>query len=329
MIFLTLWNKKNQELQEALTQPRLLAQLKEYNELNGHEDLQGRITYNKIVDKKSFGQFNNIISGIVPLNIVLDPKYSQQLPSFVKTLKCNQVETYTRYVYMNMNLDQFDDWENEEDKDSLNDFFSFVHLHNKPTIAMGILRSEAMQSAHAFAIIAWKQDKTTHLAFYDSLAYKRKHQGYDFAERAFDPSRFNFTLYKVKFHNLGKYCAQKEDSSQDFHCPQYVMNAEYCYVYSLYFLATWISHHQATPSNKAFRRAVTDSYIVPPEKLTRSDTRESFIFRIIIMSFTMCSLDWFLRRLKTKLIPHANQYIDQIKQYKDQFEDRYGLEIGL
>lgn len=327
MIFLTLWQTKYKELKDALLQPHLLAKLKEYNELNGHEDLQGRITYNKIVDKKSFGQFNNIVSGIVPLSVVLDPTYSQQLPSFVKTLKCNQVETFTRYVYMNMNMDEFDEWENEEDQDSLSDFFSFVNKHDKPTVAMGILRSEAMQSAHAFAIIAWKQEKTTHLAFYDSLAYRRKHLGYDFAERSFDPARFDFS-YKVKFHNLGKYCAQKEDG-QDFHCPQYVMNAEYCYVYSLYFLTTWITTQNATPSTKAFRKAVTDSYIVPPEKLTRSDTRESFIFRVIMMSFTMCSLDWYLRRLKTKLIPQHNQYIKQIKDYSDQFDDRYGVELGL
>lgn len=327
MIFLTLWNKKYQELMHALMEPRLLAKLKEHNELNGHEDLQGRITYNKIVDKKSFGQFNNIISGMVPLSVVLDPTYSQQLPSFVKVLKCNHVETFTRYVYMNMNLDEFDEWENEEDQESLNEFFSFVQKHEKPTIAMGILRSEAMQSAHAFAIIAWKDGKTTHLAFYDSLAYKRKHQGYDFAERAFDLSRFNFS-YRVKFHNLGNYCAKKEDG-EDFHCPQYVMNAEYCYVYSLYFLTTWIIHQQATTSLKAFRRAVTDSYIVSPEKLTRSDTRESFIFRVIMMSFTMCSLDWYLRRLKTKLIPDSHKHINQIKDYSDQFEDRCGIQLSL
>lgn len=325
MIFLTLWNTKYQELMQALSQPRILSQLKEHNELNGHEDLQGRVTYNKIVDKKSFGQFNNIISGIVPLQVVLDPTFSHQLPSFAKTLKCNDVEVYTKYVYMNMNLDEFDEWENEEDQDSLNAFFSFVHLHNKPTIALGILRSEAMQSAHAFAIIAWKHNKTTHLAFYDSLAYKRKHQGYDFAERAFDPARFNFA-YKVKFHNLGNYCAKKEDG-EDFHCPQYVMNAAYCYVYSLYFLATWITNYKATPTSKAFKKAVTDSYIVHPEKLTRSNTRESFIFRVIIMSFTIHSLDWFLRRLKTKIIPHTNDYLKQMKEYQDQFEERYGLQI--
>lgn len=325
MVFLTLWNKKYQELQQALTQQRLLAALKEHNELNGHHDLQGRITYNHIVDKKSFGQFNNIVSGIVPLEIVLDPTYSQQLPSFVKTLKCNQVETYTRYVYLNMNLDEFDEWENEEDQESLSTFFSFVNKHDKPTIALGILRSEAMQSAHAFAIIAWTHNKTTHLAFYDSLAYRRKQQGYDFAERAFDQIRFDFA-YKVKFHNLGKYCSKRDE---DFHCPQYVMNAEYCYIYSLYFLATWITNQQVTTSSKAFRRAVTDSYIVPPEKLTRSATRESFIFRVIIMAFTMASLDWFLRRLKTKLIPDANKYLKQIKDYQDQFEDRYGVELSL
>lgn len=293
----------------------------------------GRITYNKIASPRNFAAFTDIITSIVPLDIVNDPAKNHKLPSIALTLKSTlakntQVKIYPQYLFLNATMEEYMDYEDEEDNENMEELLDEVaKLPDKtPLIGVAIQKSESMGSAHAIAFIAWRKNKKYMFAYYDPLAYKRGSKGYDYTDRAFQQSRFS---NKLEFVNLNEYCFKSPTNPSDFHCSQYVINAEYCYIYSTFFLYKWIEQghkiHRAS-----FHKAITSTYIVHPSKLTRTDTKESMIYRVVMMQFICKTFLLYLKKLtkpQKKMIKDSEKNIERINIYLQDFEAKYGFPL--
>jgi hypothetical protein len=83
--------------------------------------------------------------------------------------------------------------------------------------------------------------------------------------------------------NLSGYCFK---SKKGIHCPQYLINAEYCLYYSMYFLYLW-AKAGAPKSSGGLRRVVDDSFIVRPAELRRDPCIASKRFRLVSMGFIL------------------------------------------
>ncbi len=321
---------------EVLEDPTFLAQLKEHQELAGYQSpTTGRITYNKVVNKTSFAVFSDIVESVIPMNMVMNPEKQERLPSmanvFHELLPASQksVHIYPQYLYMNATLDEFMEHETEEDQDNMDRLVEVLDELDvgMPVVGLTIHKNEAMQSAHASAFIAWRSSDTKYkFAFYDPLAYyKDEKRSYDYAERSFVASRFD---QAISFVNLHQYCYHK--TPKEFHCSQYVMNAEYCYIFSLYFLFVWI-HMGCKRKLTAFQKAIEATYVVSPEKLTRADNRESMIYRVIMMAFVCKTLRIYLKKVLKlqfyKVIRNRRANVRRIDEYLQGFRERYGFAL--
>lgn len=302
----------------------LIKNLLSNKELFGYESPSGRIAYNKIVEKKDFGKFTHIISSLAPLDIVNDSDKYYQLPSLAKTLKKrSNYSIYPCYLYMNATMDEYMDYEDEEDQDNMSRLIDFVNAKMKPVIGITIQKSESMGSAHASAFVCWKVGRHYRFAFYDPLSYKRNRKSYDFIERAFVKNRFE---QNIEFIDLSKYCLHKEN---DFHCVQYVMNAEYCYIYALHFLAKWIQVGGET-NLPSLRKAVKATYVVDPKKLTRNNSIESMTFRLELMRFLCSSLIKYFEKLGKRaraIVPDVDKNVKELHEYVTQFKKEYGVSL--
>jgi hypothetical protein len=313
---------------ERMKHPHFLAELNKNNEVAGYQSpTSGRITYNKVVSKRSFAVFTDIIESIVPVDIVLDHDNNHVIPSIARVLNESYGHVYQRYMYVNVTMDEYMDYDNEEDQENMDAVLEVLdELPLKtPLVGVTVQKSEAMQSAHASAFIAWQHSSRKYkFAYYDPLAFKRGRSTYDYAERAFVSDRFE---QDIEFINLSAYCFQK--GGEEFHCSQYIMNAEYCYVYSIYFLHKWIEFGAKLHRN-SLKKAIKATYIVEPEKLTRSDNRESMIYRVVMMAFVCSSLSKYLASLtkkERKYIPDVAKNIQRIEEYRKGFRQLYGFDL--
>ena len=317
-------------LLQRLADPKFLANLNANNEVAGYQSpTSGRITYNKIVDKKSFAVFSDIITAIIPPDVVYDTDENQNLPSLANVLAETfpDAHVYPKYLYVNATMTEYMDYEDEEDQENMDDLFSDLDdLPIKtPLVGLVIQKSEHMGSAHAIAFIAWKPSPRKYkFAYYDPLAHKKGAKSYDFADRAFDAARFT---QKIEFINLATYCFQK--TPEEFHCSQYVINAEYCYVYCVFFLHKWLEAG-AKLHLTAFKDAVTATYIVDPAKLTRANNQESMIYRVVMMAFICRTFLTFLKSLTAadrRYIKDSKANIKRIKEYLADFKATYGFSL--
>jgi hypothetical protein len=295
----------------------------ENNELSAYASPSGRITYNKIVDKSNFGAFADIITDCVPVDIVNDSDNNYKIPSFARILPGN---AYKQYLILNATIDEYMDYQDEEDQDNMSELLYQLSDFKKPIYGIAIQKSEAMGSAHAIAFITWKISKTKYkFAFYDPLAFKRGKKSFDYTDKAFVKERFQ---ENIEFIDLNKYCF-KSNELGDFHCSQYIINSEYCYMYSLYFLHKWLEYgaklHRAT-----FRKTIKSTYIVDPAKLSRANNKESMIYRIVMMRFICKSFLVFLRKLpksSRKYVRNIEKNIKRIEDYLTEFKDKYEFDL--
>ena len=317
-------------LVKKLEDPEFIKLLRSHNQVTGHESPGGRITYNNIVHKRSFAMFTDIITSIVPLEVVNDPAINHKLPSIAVVLGRKYKHVYPSYLYLNATMEEYMDYEDEEDAENMSSLMDAVAELPLKTGMVGITvqKSEAMGSAHASAFIAWRSSpRKFKLAYYDPLAYKKAKKSYDFADRAFVGKRFD---KNIEFINLAQYCFHK--TPEEFHCSQYVINAEYCYIYSLYFLHKWIEYG-ARLHRASFRHAIKSTYIVKPELLTRAKNKESMIYRVVMMAFLCESLLAYLKGLpamvKRRWITNSSVSITRIETYLKEFEQLYGFSLKL
>lgn len=138
--------------------------------------------------------------------------------------------------------------------------------------------------AHMIANVCWIEDGTLHVGLYDPMMYVRKGQGYLWALTS------AYCLWKticrdtvpVQIHNLSAYCLQTAE--EEFHCAQYRIDAEYCQMYSLYFLFLY-AKHRCPHTEEGLRAVVRDTFIVPPEELVRNPCEASNRFRLVMIAF--------------------------------------------
>lgn len=300
--------------------------------ISGSETPGGRITFQKHVDNKSFARFSPILKAIAPASAIYDRDARGSLPSFARALRrTSGVGVYPRYLFVNATLSEYMDYEEDEDREEFEALLARVDRRpvGHRTIGIAIQNSEAMESAHAIAFVCWRPRRGAYrFAYYDSLAYRRGSTEYDFSKIAFRPGRFGDL--GIDFVDLTEYCYRKPGSS-DYHCVQYVMNADYCYVYALFFLHQWLLLG-ARASRSAFRRSIEATYVVrDASKLTRATTRESMIYRVVIVSFLCEHMIRYLRlveksvRAKKHVAP--GRWIDDLTEFARTFEDSYGLRL--
>lgn len=319
---------------KALKDPSFIKKVIENKNVSSYQSpSSGRITYNKIASPQNFAAFTDIITSIVPLDIVNDSSKNHKIPSIALTLKeqtkNTPIKIYPQYLFLNATMEEYMDYEDEEDNENMEELLDEVQKlpHKTPLIGVAIQKSEAMGSAHAIAFIAWHINKKSFFAYYDPLAYKRGSKGYDYTDRAFQKSRFSSLPYKLDFINLNEYCFKSPTTPGDFHCSQYVINAEYCYIYSTFFLYKWIQQghkiHRAS-----FHKAITSTYIVHPSKLTRTDTKESMIYRVVMMMFICKTFLTYLKKLtkpQKKIIKDSEKNIERINKYLQDFKAKYNI----
>jgi len=301
-----------------------MVKILESNECSGYAcPTSGRITYNKIVDNTSFALFTDIITSIVPLKIINDENLNYKLPSLGSVLDFPYV--YKQYLFLNATIDEYMDYQDEEDQENMTELLHSLKQNGQPIIGIAIQKSEEMQSAHAIAFITWETSSKFKFAFYDPLAHKRGNKGFDFAERAFVKGRFK---EKIEFVNLDDYCYKTNDQG-DFHCSQYVINGEYCYMYSLYFLHKWIEFG-AKLHRASFKKTINATYIVDASKLSRANTRESLIYRLTMMAFICRSFLTYLTKLsidERKLIKKSVSNVKRISQYVRYIKKQYDIDF--
>lgn len=326
------WSAWEAKLKDFLSQPNLLAKLNEYKELNAHEDEKGRITYTKLVNKQSFGVFSDIVTGIVPREVI------HKLPSLAVLLK-KRAWIYPKYYVQFAGMEEEDyEYQDMDEIDPVIHVLEDAPL-NKPLIGICILDNEAPGLFHGIAFIAWRTDNKAYtFCFYDPLAYlrfKKREDGttyasnYDYARLTFQSQRF--PQHNIKFVDLSQFCLHK-GQKDEYHCPQYVMDAEYCYINSAYFLFKWTQMGSSIDLSN-IRLVVEACYIVNPDALTRSNTRESMMYRLVMMSFVLSSLIIYLKNLsptRAKLIHSEKQiryWIRDLYFYCQEWERKYGFTI--
>ena len=96
-------------------------------------------------------------------------------------------------------------------------------------------------------------------------------------------SEYNFN---VSVTNLSKYCQSDE---RGISCLQYYINAEYCPIYSLYFLYAF-SKHGGKHDEASLRNSVRECYISEPSTISRYITKENNILLVTYTSFLMTVL---------------------------------------
>lgn len=334
------WQHWEHLLRTRLENPGLLMQLREHRELYGFEDPHGRLTFSKVVTKADFGALSHIVTGLIPMAgmsqvpslariLRRDPAVSV-LPSYFVVFASNESEPGYTPTPSSHRMDM----------DRLLDRVE----PGRPLIGLAILENPALGMAHGIAFLAWRDAAgRPHFAYYDPLAYSRKrtradgtvyYADYDYARKLFQEARYG---PGITFHNLSDHCIRvaREGSigqTAEYHCPQYVMNAEYCYLFSLYFLTTWMRLGYRTDP-EGLQEAVRGSYVVDPERLTRANTREGLTFRVILMSFILTSLSTYLRSLAPTHVEMLGgverlaAWHQEVVCFSAHLEKRYGLTL--
>ena len=288
--------------------------------LSGVTEPSGRITYNILKTKKEFGQLSYIIPELV------NDENIEELPSLAAVLP----GAGTDYLVLHP------EEEDEDDIDMLHNIFKNIKQTGMPTYGLCILHTKPLEMAHGIAYIAWKdKKKMNHFAFYDPLSYRRKktrsdgsiyYLDYDYGVNVLRWIQENAD-YKFTIHDLSDHCIRKNEEEYD--CPQYQINAEYCYLYSLHFLYTW-AHLGKQITEDGFRDAIIKSYIIPMDKLTRSYTAETLKYRVIMMSFIVTVFAKYfmlLTKEQKKLLPDYSAYKKHVSKIQDYWYEHYGISL--
>jgi hypothetical protein len=164
-----------------------------------------------------------------------------------------------------------------------------VCILNFGTKIWGAYRSIAF---HAVGCIFWKRkaDKSYSCAVYDP--YFTYHPSFDLAWSIKDhyvTMKLLSIRYgiKIKMINLGTFCAPKEKNGRIIpYCPQYVVDAQYCNMYVLYFMYCY-GKNRSPIDFEGLAKVVQDTFIVTPTDLQRDNCAAINIFSLRMMSFIL------------------------------------------
>lgn len=263
------------------------------------------------MDRESgFGQFGTSL-------VELTWFENGRLPSLAIVLgSSDRYEIYEDYLLLNIepwNYDSEDGYDNGAFR-GIFDKLDKMPLH-RPLVGLSIIEKFTEPTVrHGVAWVAWKTDEGSStrssrrrpyyvFAFYDPMNYQKplRNTEYTYAQQVFTANYEQMVeddeddTRDIRFWDLSMYCYHR--TKEEYHCPQYVMNAEYCHLYSLMFLYRWIEH--GMPDNrKGMSSVVRSMYLVKkPVHLTRADTKESLLFRVITIAFTVATLDAYTARI--------------------------------
>ncbi len=143
---------------------------------------------------------------------------------------------------------------------------------------------------HAVALIFWMHGDKLNCGIYDPMYYVREHEGfkhaYIWAIHSFAYCILKFSKYHgipVKLSNFSELCHR---SPKGIHCAQYMINAEYCMIYSLYFIYLYASHGYPK-SVSGMQSVINATFVSDPAELKRNPCKATNRFRLILMSFIL------------------------------------------
>lgn len=312
------WNHWEVDLRNVLAHPDLLSFLESRGELKGYQSPSGRLTYSKIATASDFGAFSDIV-----VNMTI----FETAPSIARVLLKNHVVRDRFVIYTSLEKEDFEGFE-EEMSEGLQDLIDAVRDAGRPLGGICTLENEQIDTSHGIAFVAWIVNDQFYFAFYDPLAYQRKRvrangetymASYNYAAMTFREERFDVDM-QVEFLDLSKYCL-RSTNVDEFHCPQYVMDAEYCFINSLYFLYKWV--HLGKPTGNALEQVVHACYIMEPSALKR---HQSMVYRVVMMSFILTALHTYFTRTQHKQ-RWPKEWIDRIEARERQWLTSFGFPL--
>lgn len=185
----------------------------------------------------------------------------------------------------------------------MEDVIQILDANPSITVAGIIFSSFTEVQMHALSILFWKEKEIYHSLVYDPVYFVREGKSYLKAMKHVEDAIKEFPKnttkpINIQFHNLSeKFCIRSPVQSSWVHCVQYIMNAEYCSIYCLYFLLMYAKNNCPRDDN-GLRKVVYDSYIVNPTELTRDAYIQTNKFRIVMMSFMLSVLTLFCKNIK-------------------------------
>jgi hypothetical protein len=143
---------------------------------------------------------------------------------------------------------------------------------------------------HAAATLFWQEDSKLVCGIYDPMYYVRDHgefkEGYGWAIQSFAIRFITLSEYyntSIKLMNFSELCHR---TPKGIHCLQYIIDAEYCMMFSLYFIYLYASH--GYPKTTAGMQSVINAtFISDPAELKRNPCKATNRFRLILMSFIL------------------------------------------
>lgn len=320
------WSKWESIHLEILDIPEMSKLFSPKDMLIGFSDPTGRITYSGRApeSKRKLNREFNQLDYFIP--IIANRKYVSNLPSISVIMPDAEEDYLIVHPYEN----------DEDDIESLLELFERIDETDQPIYGICILDSETADMSHGIAYIIWKDESgRVHLAFYDPLSYRRKKKRengeiyfseYDYAKQVFqwikEESDVDFQI-----HDLSKHCMFR--NKDEFDCPQYQMNAEYCYFYSLHFLYTW-AHLGKSLTRSGLKKAVEKSYIIPMDKMSREYNKDMMKYKVIMFSFILFSLILYFENLdevQIKNFPDIKEYKEYLRIISNTWKEIYGLSL--
>jgi hypothetical protein len=169
-----------------------------------------------------------------------------------------------------------------------------IEALEKPVGFLNYISVHYLNTLHCISIIVFYNTDTDTYYFklYDPMFYIREQKNTSYVL----PLIYAYIYIKllaikteinVDIENISeKYCVK---SDKGIHCSQYVIDAEYCSMFSLYFLFLF-GKNNFDVTNKGLKKIVEETFISNPTDLKRNQCTESNAFRIVFMSFIMTIL---------------------------------------
>jgi hypothetical protein len=225
-----------------------------------------------------------------PNNIVF--KYADEILKFFPFFLGVDVPFFSTYAFMESLFNGEYDVGLINRKDDLEDFTSnyktafsniFKEAKTKP-VCISAFESGRPSIMHGIACIAYMHGGKLTFGIFDPNFYRR--EGGDMYISGLITAYLIVRVVAaelgepVDIVNLSVHCLTTEKGS---HCAQYMINAEYCLFYSLYFLYLFAKSGGAAN----MKDLVAKTYIVTPSELGREPCAANKRFRLIMMSFIL------------------------------------------
>jgi hypothetical protein len=151
---------------------------------------------------------------------------------------------------------------------------------------------------HSYAIIYWREGEILHYGIYDPMYHIRTVEGRQ-VKNFYESSlltQFYINLWakdrniKLHFHDINEKCARTE---KGVHCVQYIMNAEYCLIYSSYFLLliAYLISTEGTITDAIIEKAVHNTFTATDHLSLRKENIQTLAhFQITMGSFIVTLL---------------------------------------